>query len=367
MKLHIGNSAGETSGMMTRLLQTKYGFKKKDMLIIFNNTGQEADASLDFLHQQELAWGLQYVWTEFEFPEGFEEVVMKRPATYEALEQCVNEGVGIAGMYNTELLDTVRWNDEYKEKFRKPKKKQKWEQISFYDAEYWDLIETIADYTRCMRDFYQLFGKTRGELNDRFNVVDYRSADRGGIPFLKCILYLNAVRYVKGLPYIVPNPAHRFSTGNLKVRVSDYYLASLGLKRGRDFKTCLGIRHDESDRYWNNLASDGSVWMPLWEEKITQKDVSEFWDNQPFQLAIRDRKWMGNCVDCYLKTTLRRVKACQESPVHFWRTMIIEKAVGDFMVRTMPAEKILQLAEERTVSEEDIANDTERQMSCFCG
>ena len=339
------------------------GINPDDLIITFDNTGDEYKATYEFLQAQQIHWDIRFNWLEYDFTEGFSELILKRPPTYEALAQCVKDGTGFTGMYHTDLLNTIKWSDEWKDKTTRPKsikKSLKEGQTQLFGNSYSDYIETIRDFSRCMKDFYSMIDKSRGDLSDRFREVSYTTANRTGLPFLKNLLYKNAIRYVKDLPYIVPNAAQRFSTGDLKVRVSDNYLESLGLKR-QEYIKVLGIRYDEPARYWGNLTSDGITWMPLYEQKIVSGDVKTFWDSMPFQLSIRDKKWLGNCVDCYLKTFERRVKACQESPEHFERRMVIEQAAGDFMKRGEPAERILEVASQIEVE------DKESGISCMCG
>lgn len=364
----IGNSAGESSGMLTNHMSANYD--RNHLLIAFQNTGDEHHLSYEFLHEQEKYWNTEFFWHEYDFVEGFEEAVLKRPATYEALEECVKEGSGFAGMYHTQILDKIAWNGELRKGMTLPKQvsidKEKGQQ-NLFGFDYWEIIETAADYSRMLKDFYALFNKKRGNLNEsRFLQVDYKNADRNGIPFLKVLLYKNAIRYAKRLPYILPNVSQRFSTGDMKIRVSDDFIRSIGLRAGKDFKKCLGIRYDEHDRYLRNLQTDGSIWMPLYEMRVTENDVRDHWDKMPFQLKIRYKKWLGNCVDCYLKSRLRRIKACQESPAHFWRRSLLEKAARDVMKRGQSSEDIMKLAVEMLITEEMVSADNEVQFTCFC-
>ena len=107
--------------------------------------------------------------------------------------------------------------------------------------------------------------------------------------------------------------------------------------------------------------------MPLYDLGITSADVKAFWDKMPFQLEIRDRKYLGNCVDCYLKTNIKRIRACQESPIHFWRRNIIEQAAGDSMKRSQSVAQIIEDAKTKVITNEMLGMDPEKEMSCTCG
>lgn len=340
--------------MLDRLINH---FRIRDLIVAFCNTGDEDKASLQFLNDQERHYNIDFTWLEYDFPEGFEELLVMEP-TYKSLSKLVDSGRGFEGFYRTDLLDEIRWKDEYKKEMNVPKSVIK-EQMNLFGVEF---LETVADYNRMLKDFYALFGSTRGKLGEnRFKVVNFEYADRGGIPLLKDLIYKNAIRYTKGLPFVVPNPAQRFCTGDLKERVADDYMKGRGFKH---YVTALGIRRDEEKRYFNNTSD--LIWMPLFELGITTEDVRAFWDSMPFQLSIRNEKWMGNCVDCHLKTLLKRVKACQNDPSVFERRALIEKAAGDFMKRKEPSQKIIDLAKSIVVTEEDIKNDKETQLNCFC-
>ena len=368
MYYSVGNSGGETSGMMTHQLLFESDVKRNDLIINFNNTGDEHNATLDFLDKQQREWCVEYHWLEYDFVSGFADAVLRKPATYDALSECVANGTGFAGMYHTDVLDKIRWNEEFKSKItvNKAVREIAVKTPFLFSTSYWDDLEVVADYKRCMADFYELFNTSRGKLTHRFKQVNYRSADRGGIPFLKTLLYKNAIRYVKRLPYVVPNPAQRFSTGDLKIKVAEDFLKSIGLTVGKDCVKVIGIRYDEPKRYYGNY-DPGAVYMPLFEQQTTSDDVKRFWDDQRFELSIRHEKWLGNCVDCYLKTELKRIKACQSSPIHFQRRNVIEKAANEVMRRDVSAERILNLAQVSNITVDDIKADTAEQMECMCG
>jgi 3'-phosphoadenosine 5'-phosphosulfate sulfotransferase (PAPS reductase)/FAD synthetase len=62
--LFISFSGGETSALMTRLLLTKWRDKYADVRVVFANTGQENEATLEFVRDCDAAFGFNTVWLE---------------------------------------------------------------------------------------------------------------------------------------------------------------------------------------------------------------------------------------------------------------------------------------------------------------
>lgn len=341
----ISNSGGETSGMLTHFVIKKYG--TNGVIVNFMNTGDEHPDTYKFIEDQEDHYGFEFNWLEYEWPEAFSDAILNgRPVTYVELSNAVDSGAGFEWFYKTDVLDKIKWRQD---------------EVKFTGVD----EEMAKDFRRCMREFYALFGKTQRKLGDRHRLVNRHTANKDGLPFLKIMVYLNAIRYVKQLPSVVPNANHRFSTGNLKVKTVDSFMKSKGWKEGKDYITYLGIRKDEETRYWGNLKTNGGIKMPLFEMGITKHDVKVFWDDMPFQLGIRDRPYLGNCVDCYLKTKLKRIKAAQEYPEYYFRRMLLEKAAGDSMKRTQPAEEVL--IEAQKGYEINLDEDNEYDIPCMCG
>lgn len=64
MNLFISFSGGETSAVMTRLLLTEWRDRYEDVVVVFANTGQENEATLEFIRACDEAFGFQTVWVE---------------------------------------------------------------------------------------------------------------------------------------------------------------------------------------------------------------------------------------------------------------------------------------------------------------
>ena len=64
MRLHIAFSGGKTSGYMTKLLLDKVAFLYEDVKVVFANTGQENEETLEFVHRCDREFGFNVVWVE---------------------------------------------------------------------------------------------------------------------------------------------------------------------------------------------------------------------------------------------------------------------------------------------------------------
>ncbi len=62
--LFISFSGGETSALMTRLLLTKWRDKYAEIVVLFANTGQENEATFEFVRDCDAAFGFNTIWLE---------------------------------------------------------------------------------------------------------------------------------------------------------------------------------------------------------------------------------------------------------------------------------------------------------------
>lgn len=62
--LFVSFSGGETSALMTHLLLTKWRDRYADVKVVFANTGQENEATLEFVRDCDAAFGFNTVWVE---------------------------------------------------------------------------------------------------------------------------------------------------------------------------------------------------------------------------------------------------------------------------------------------------------------
>ncbi len=148
-----------------------------------------------------------------------------------------------------------------------------------------------------------------------FAEVDYRTASRKGEPFDQIIDARGDHRVSEGKDLIVPNQGMRWCTGELKQKTLLRWLRSLGVRK---FTNHIGIRFDEPKR-WMKIVDCPSGRMagespraPLFDGRIVEKDVDDFWAAQPFNLGLK--KHEGNCDLCFLKAKWKRQAVLQEDP-----------------------------------------------------
>ncbi|MDR8402166.1 Nin-like protein, partial [Paraburkholderia sp. USG1] len=140
-----------------------------------------------------------------------------------------------------------------------------------------------------------------GFRRPEWRFVDFHSASRHGEPFARLIAQK---RYV-------PNVRHRLCTSNLKVRVGEAFMRSLGYE---DWDSVMGIRADEPRRVARMLApghdnSAGLPYLPLARAGVNKVDVLRWWAGQPFNLALDPAGDLGNCDLCFLKGRRKLVSA----------------------------------------------------------
>lgn len=133
-----------------------------------------------------------------------------------------------------------------------------------------------------------------GAKQRRFRLVSHATASRRGEPFEALIRQKN----------YLPNPVTRFCTSELKIRVMRDYGLSLGWDT---WTNVLGLRYDEPRRVarvrhtrdrWENA-------VPLFEARVTRRDVAAFWAGQDFDLGlpnVNGKTPHGNCDACFLKS-----------------------------------------------------------------
>jgi 3'-phosphoadenosine 5'-phosphosulfate sulfotransferase (PAPS reductase)/FAD synthetase len=193
-------------------------------------------------------------------------------------------------------------------------------------------------------------------------VVSYETASRNGEPFEQLIR-----NYQK-----LPNPAQRWCTGVLKIRVIHKYLRSLGWdhseKNNNDF---VGIRADEPRR----AAKMEKNKIPLFTAGVTKQTIDDFWANQPFKLNLQihqGESLLGNCDLCFLKSLDKKINIVRQNPEKtiWWAKM--EKLVseikpshggtGDRFRKDQPSYESMS---DFIKNQKTLFND--ESIDCFCG
>jgi len=187
-------------------------------------------------------------------------------------------------------------------------------------------------------------------------VVNYETASRNGEPFMALV---EARKYL-------PNPVARFCTADLKVRRINTYLKSLGWE---EWDTAVGIRADERRRAHKmiNAGSDSgeNKIIPLYWDGVTKETVSDFWDNQDFDLRLPNNNgttdW-GNCDLCYLKGAAKKISIIRDRPdlAEWW--VNAERAIGSTFRNDHPTyQQMLDYVGDQPSLELDDS------ISCYCG
>lgn len=169
-------------------------------------------------------------------------------------------------------------------------------------------------------------------------VVTFETASRNGEPFESVIQ-----------KYGITNKPFPHCTRELKRNALNSYLRAVGWKMGT-YTTVIGIRADEAKRCRTEQFIEYPLvhWFPM-----TKGEVNDWWDEQSFNLRLREHQ--GNCDCCWKKSTNKLVRIAQESPEKFawWAQMEEQYSMAGpsgqpqtFFRGHMSAEGILRLAED---------------------
>ena len=114
---------------------------------------------------------------------------------------------------------------------------------------------------------------------------------------------------------MLPNPAMRFCTQELKIRPMRDWMMAQGYTH---WTNVVGIRADEPRRVAKMRAQDEArserwdIALPLADAGVTVSDVMGFWGAQPFDLRLRSDE--GNCDMCFLKSMGKITNLVRERP-----------------------------------------------------
>ena len=155
-----------------------------------------------------------------------------------------------------------------------------------------------------------------------FDIVNHNTASRDGEPFETLLKF-------KGYN---PNAVARFCTQELKVRTIKRYLLSIGWEH---WTSAIGIRADEGQRVKTKRTRERwKNWYPLNSAGVVKKDIMEFWNAQPFDLALYGRNGVtpkGNCDGCFLKSEATLAMMWREHPDRMeWWSRMEDLAGGSF-------------------------------------
>ena len=224
---------------------------------------------------------------------------------------------------------------------------------------------TLRFVERCSKEWdvpiVWLEYRNRNNGKDSFAIVDFESASRNGEPFEEIIQ-----RYGK-----LPNPAQRWCTNKLKILPISAYLLSLGitesLAEGHRMSV-VGIRADEQRR----AAKIEPERRPLVAAGVTKETVTQFWEQQPFDLGLPNMGGVtphGNCDLCFLKGSGLIKSLIEENPsrADWWAKMektIAGEGNANRWRTDRPTYGQMQVIA-REQGQLDLAGD--ETIPCFCG
>jgi hypothetical protein len=277
--LLVGMSGGRTSAyQLLCFLDLWDGKVTGRRRVCFANTGDEDERTLKFVERISLEWGVEIDWLEYRF-EPFPVTLTSDPEFQE--------------------LRRRQFRD------RKDKSLRKAVATRMVAAGFADQAVSIL--------------KGRETLNGRstYAVVNYATASRAKEPYSMMLEAKEAYRRdVKGKRGVVPCPAQRMCTGDLKMKVLARHCMHIwGLKRAKDFNVALALRAEEIDRVDSALARDpegGVPYFPLADAGVNGIDVMRFWKSQPFDLGMKS--YEGNCRLCFMKKKAPLIMLIRQRP-----------------------------------------------------
>jgi len=195
---------------------------------------------------------------------------------------------------------------------------------------------------------------------NRFKIINYDSASRNGEPFEAII---NAKKFL-------PNVHMRFCTQELKIKVIDRFIESLGMKVD-ETERMMGIRADEQRR----VAKIGLQNCPLAQDGITSHDIGEFWSTNNFDLNLPKvgLNTLSNCDLCFLKGDKLLYALIKDKPSRavWWikqeeklQQMLTDKdrkGIATFRKNSISYSAMMQ----NTFDQSDMFSD--ESIDCFCG
>ena len=184
--------------------------------------------------------------------------------------------------------------------------------------------------------------------------VTYKTASRNGEPFEKLLDNSSSK----------PSFFRRSCTIELKINVINRFMRQKGYK---EWYAVLGLRYDEPKRVSDSKRNSEKHLniCPLYEAKVTNEDVLDFWSKNSFDLklpSINGKTLAGNCDLCFLKGTQTTVNLLREKPeLADWWIEQETKRNFNFKGQNLSYIKLVDLSKSSFKTDLD---DTHH--SCFC-
>lgn len=233
----------------------------------------------------------------------------------------------------------------------------------------WDVPIRWVEYARTDGPIVKMKGKQPVIGCHGFKEVTFETASRNGEPFRQIIEVKAEYRdKAKDEGPILPNATDRWCSGELKHRTMDRFMYSLGYQM---IDVLVGIRYDEPKRKQKLDAQSTQkvvYQFPLFQDRIVEQDVLDFWKKQPFDLKLKHDPELGtfegNCDFCFLKrqAKLNRMTAEHGDRIDWWAEQ--EDWTGANFRRGRATFR--QMADKR-VALELCEIDEDEIVDCFCG
>lgn len=209
--------------------------------------------------------------------------------------------------------------------------------------------ETLEFVDRCDKEWGLGIVWIEADIQDfgtgtTYKIVDFQSASRNGEPFEAVIE-----------KYGFTNKDAPHCSRELKERPIKKFAQSLG-----DWQIAIGFRADERKRM---KRKPGYIYPLIEDFTITNRDVKEFWNAQPFTLNLNP--YEGNCDLCWKKSLAKRLRIISENPglADWWEEQ--EKRDGEYIFDRddNPISKMREMAR---IKDTQMSIDfDEPQCSCF--
>jgi len=200
-------------------------------------------------------------------------------------------------------------------------------------------------------------------VGTNYKVVDYQSASRKGQPFEDM---LNK--------YPLPNNMASNCTRELKLAPINKFVKSLGYD---EVYTAMGIRFDERHRESNTAKEQNVIYPLIYDLKVDNKFIRDWWDKQSFDLALKD--YEGNCDLCFKKSLKKRLTLVKERPElsKWWLDMedkYSSEIIPRFDLRTnVSIEQLVEMSKQPFTKAHDLHELDKQQCDlfdfetdCFC-
>ncbi len=304
-------SGGRSSGMLLfMLLDNKILDPDRGDVIVFNNTASEHPGTYKFAHDCKEAsgrYGVPFLWVEFQTYEDARSGEWTRLPTYCLVNDRPKSQENLDGFHwrGEVFEELLSWSGYVPNQFsRICTKNMKLEVTRMF----------LKDWLACKETIPRLghFGdQSKIDLDSLYN---RHIRKQGTVPKE---IYLRKRAYGLSRPFVRPEQKYsdfssvwrQFSNNTLEGRIFGDK-AAFG-KNGVEYVALVGLRGDEQIRVQRVAARNAGpgssgysgehVYMPLADLGVTREGVNEFWDSQPWDLALPKEGSLSNCVYCFLK------------------------------------------------------------------